>query len=179
MSKIDNIHNPYQQALALEGKRNCPVCKTIKPLEEWYPNNLSRCKTCDRIRGKSKYQRKAAKHISSVENFLKYKLTNSYAKKTVEHTITHEDLISQYNKQDGKCYYSGRTLTIEMRTKCLDSLSIDRVDSTKGYTPDNIVLCCSIINIMKLNTPKTEFLKLCKDITDHQSQLECPTGLPA
>jgi hypothetical protein len=34
---------------------------------------------------------------------------------------------------------------------------IDRVDSTKGYTPDNVVSCCKICNTAKSNLPLAEF----------------------
>ena len=34
---------------------------------------------------------------------------------------------------------------------------IDRVDSSKGYTLDNCVPCCSICNTMKLNYTLQEF----------------------
>ena len=171
-NKADHFKNPFQKKLELEGKRKCPVCKEIKLLQDWYPNNLSRCKICDKIKRQKHYQKVATKHVSSVENFLKYKLGNCSQKKNVLITITHKDLIDQYNLQNGKCFYSGRPLAIEMRTKSLDSLSIDRVDSSKGYTPDNIVLCCSIINIMKLDTPTNEFIKICQDIVNHQYLVE-------
>ena len=168
--KKDNVKS-FQNLLALENKRRCPACKEVKHFDLWYPNNPGRCKECDRKNQQSKYERKVKTHLSSVDNFLKYKLANSLQRKNTINTLTHQDLINQYELQNGKCYYSGRPLVIAMRTKSLDSLSIDRVDSTKGYTPDNIVLCCSIINIMKLDTTKEQFIKLCKDITLHQSLL--------
>lgn len=165
--KKDDVKS-FQNLLALENKRRCPVCKEIKHFNEWYSNNLSRCKSCDKLKHKSTYEKTVNKHLSSVENFLKYKLANSTQRKNTENTLTIHDLLNQYEIQNGKCYYSGRTLAIEMRTKSLDSLSIDRVDSSKGYTPDNIVLCCSIINIMKLDTSKEEFIKLCEEVTINQ-----------
>ena len=35
---------------------------------------------------------------------------------------------------------------------------IDRIDSTEGYTVDNVVPCCKVCNWMKSNMTKTEFL---------------------
>lgn len=169
--KKDNVKS-FQNLLALENKRRCPVCKEIKHLNDWYSNNLSRCKVCDKAKKQSSYEKTVNKHLSSVENFLKYKLTNCSQKKNVNITITLDDLLNQYESQKGKCYYSGRPLEIALRTKSLNSLSIDRIDSSKGYNPDNIVLCCSIINIMKLDTPEDEFINLCRDVVNHQSLQE-------
>lgn len=38
-----------------------------------------------------------------------------------------------------------------------NSLSIDRIDSTKGYTYDNVVLCRSVCNLIKNDLPMDEF----------------------
>jgi hypothetical protein len=41
-------------------------------------------------------------------------------------------------------------------------MSVDRVDSNKGYVKDNIVLCCSIINSMKNTLSTEEFFSIIK-----------------
>ena len=41
---------------------------------------------------------------------------------------------------------------------------MDRVDSTKGYTEENCVTCCTICNIAKKDMPYKEFLQLVKRI---------------
>lgn len=50
------------------------------------------------------------------------------------------------------------------------NVSIDRVDSTVGYTKDNIVLCCDSINSMKNSMPKEFFIELCRNIVSHQER---------
>lgn len=42
----------------------------------------------------------------------------------------------------------------------LNSLSIDRIDTEKGYTRDNIVLVSSIVNSMKNDLSEIEFFKV-------------------
>lgn len=49
-------------------------------------------------------------------------------------------------------------------------VSIDRIDSTKGYTKDNTQLVCDIVNRMKLDLPMNEFVILCKIIYDEQNR---------
>ena len=45
---------------------------------------------------------------------------------------------------------------------------IDRVDSTKGYTKDNVVSCCRSCNMAKAELTVTEFFKHIKQIYDFQ-----------
>lgn len=47
------------------------------------------------------------------------------------------------------------------------NVSIDRVDSTKGYTKNNIQLVCSIINKMKLDMTIKELTYYCSKILTH------------
>ena len=50
------------------------------------------------------------------------------------------------------------------------SLSIDQVDPAKGYTADNVVLCLSVVNVMKWNSSTDEFLQLCQAVAAHMTQ---------
>ena len=44
------------------------------------------------------------------------------------------------------------------------NLSIDRIDSSKGYTKDNIQLVCSAANMMKGYMEYNELIQFCKAI---------------
>jgi dUTP pyrophosphatase len=73
-------------------------------------------------------------------------------------TLTVNDLRAQYESQNGLCFYTGIPLQLastknwkDQNQADLDTLSVDRVDSTKGYEVGNIVLCCNAINRMKGN----------------------------
>lgn len=48
---------------------------------------------------------------------------------------------------------------------------IDRVDSSKGYTPDNVVSCCLTCNHMKLDHSREDFLAHIERILNHQQSL--------
>lgn len=73
-------------------------------------------------------------------------------------TITIEDLKAQWEKQDCRDYYTG------LEVEDLLKLSVDRIDSNKGYTPDNIVLTDYRINIMKNDLSVEEFKDLISKI---------------
>lgn len=53
------------------------------------------------------------------------------------------------------CFYCGD----EIRT-----IGLDRIDNSKGYTPDNIAPCCLTCNRMKMTMGQKEFVQQCKKI---------------
>lgn len=71
-------------------------------------------------------------------------------------------LIELWYKQNGKCYYTGVDMVLKDYSKNIDNaMTIDRIDSTKGYTKDNVRLCCSIINKIKQNLSIDELFTWC------------------
>ena len=68
------------------------------------------------------------------------------------------------------CKYSGVLLDIDNTNGDNDNrinintLSIDRLDSSKGYTKDNVVLVTAIVNSMKNDLSENEFIKIIKKI---------------
>jgi hypothetical protein len=83
--------------------------------------------------------------------------------------LTLDDLLEQWNKQNGKCIYSGVTLTNPISTRNyynnpICTASLDRVDSSKGYTKDNIQFISYSMNYMKNNMTHEQTIDLCKII---------------
>lgn len=69
-------------------------------------------------------------------------------------TISALDLAAMHTSQEGCCYYTGLTYqmaapTNSFRTQPPLTVSVDRVDSTKGYELGNVVLCCWFVNCAK------------------------------
>lgn len=58
------------------------------------------------------------------------------------------------------CYYCGESPgnSLVYHGKTITYQGIDRKDNTKGYTPDNVVPCCIVCNIMKKATSHDDFL---------------------
>jgi hypothetical protein len=160
----------FQNILKISGERKCPRCNETKKLDtEWYNNNLSRCIKCEKELGKIKHKENQKKEILSLDAFINKKIKESKQRKNIESIITTEEVVDVFNKQNGKCYYTNYPLEISHRNKTPYSLSIDRIDSNKGYTIDNIVLCCSIVNRMKMDDDVNHFIQLCKDISHKHS----------
>ena len=63
--------------------------------------------------------------------------------------LTVEDLKIQWKKQRGKCWWLGIPISLEYLfvVNSPFAVSVDRVDSSGGYTPDNIVLTTRFSNL--------------------------------
>lgn len=76
-----------------------------------------------------------------------------------------------WEMQGGKCAVSGapmqHTPTDSAGRRCNDyAASLDRVDSSKGYTPDNVRLVCWFVNDMKGDRSDAEFLSLIRLVNE-------------
>lgn len=67
-----------------------------------------------------------------------------------------------WDAQGGVCVYTG--MKMELQPNTLLSVSVERIDSSIGYTPDNTVLCCNAINRMKSDLDAQTFVDLCRSV---------------
>lgn len=118
----------------------------------------SRCKKCDCEDHKHRYGASYKTRATTLFNSAKSRSIS----RNIPFSITKQDIVRQYETQNGKCYYSGRDLSPVAGDE--NVMSIDRIDPAIGYTPQNIVVCCWRINKMKNDFPSNDFLSLCKDI---------------
>lgn len=106
----------------------------------------------------SKDQRTFTKKCRTEANYtsyLKHLLISCKTRKS-GCTLTLDDLLNQYHKQNGLCAICGVQMAHKQRT--LFSISIDRIDNTLGYTPDNIQLVTKCMNLGR-NTASIEEIK--------------------
>lgn len=79
-----------------------------------------------------------------------------------------EDVLGLYLDQGGRCALSGVRMTFEESVrvgKDWTAPSIDRIDSSRNYTLDNVHLVCVAVNIMKNELPMGEFVTWCAKVT--------------
>lgn len=69
--------------------------------------------------------------------------------------MTDELLFELYQRQGGRCFYTGRPLVLGPNSR--ETLSLDRRDSAQGYVPDNCVFCTHQTNLMKHELTIQEF----------------------
>lgn len=118
------------------------------------------CRECRKKQYRD-YSRKRL--MSSKESYFKSVLNstkNRCIKNGREFEITVEQMVDLFEKQNGKCALTGMDLIIKMDKKNRhDTVSIDRIDSDKGYTLDNVQLICYAINRFKSNMPDNMFME--------------------
>jgi len=104
------------------------------------------------------------------ESFRQAKKSAKYQKK--EFNISIEDIRSLWESQKGICPYTG----IQMELSCykkhkLNSASLDRIDSSKGYINGNIEFVCLFINLGKNGFEKPDVKDFLKRIVTYRSLL--------
>jgi hypothetical protein len=85
--------------------------------------------------------------------------------KGLEFKLTTEFLKKLWDKQEGKCNYSGYPLG--NIGDGFYSPSIDRIDNAIGYIESNVQWVCWGVNNMKCDTDEAFFLQTCKLIGEH------------
>ena len=80
----------------------------------------------------------------------------------IEISIDIKDMWEQYLVQDKICSLSGISLNLRKGIRDIGNCSLDRIDSGRGYSKDNIQWVFKIINSMKREYPEWYFLLICK-----------------
>lgn len=82
----------------------------------------------------------------------------SAKKRKLEWSLTLKDIEKMLKDQNGRCYYTGLPLVLGPNSRY--TISLDRSDSTQGYTLSNVVLCCTFVNLAKLDMTVSEFREM-------------------
>ena len=86
-----------------------------------------------------------------------------YKKQAERHKREFTLTINHFNQHwQAKCYYCNSKLK---------EVGFDRIDSSKGYTPENVLPCCTLCNLMKRHMKPDEFIAHCKTISAHHFPL--------
>lgn len=86
-------------------------------------------------------------------------MTKKRLGKFIEVEINENDLEDLWNKQNGKCYWLNIDLKLDWLYKKWHPLapSVDRLDESKGYEKNNIVICARITNLGRLKYDINKF----------------------
>jgi hypothetical protein len=113
-----------------------------------HTNSNIKCNLC------ASWHQKRAREKDPIKFLLKDAKQHS-KQKNREFSITLDDLLEKLVVQDNKCALSSIEFSKENKP------SLDRIDSSKGYTKDNIQLVLKEVNIMKSNFNQDYFIHLC------------------
>lgn len=132
------------QKIEKQFSKNCASCMQNLPLELFHKNSQQKsghscyCINCTKSKNQQKYKKATKNHFWKLEQTLKASKERA-ARKNLEHTLTLDDLQNLYPK-DNICPILGITLSWGFPKDT--SPSLDRIDTSKGYTYEN----CQIIS---------------------------------
>lgn len=188
-----NIYNSTRakekwDSIIEKGEMQCSRCKEVKPLKEYrlarsfdiekrgYLFYASHCNLCDSSRA-ADYKNKKIETIEGKVDFLMNNLNRRVRDRDLECDVDKEFILNLWQKQEGKCFYTGVEMELGKHKEKKDFynanfnvISIDRFDSSKGYTKDNTILCCWGVNKMKQEMSYEELLKWCSLILDKHNK---------
>ena len=93
------------------------------------------------------------------------KLKNTALERGLDFNISYEDCWNLYLKQNRECALTGLPIHFGQPNRA----SLDRIDSLKGYTIDNVQWIYAKINFMKSSLPQKEFIELCSLVNKNDS----------
>jgi len=94
-----------------------------------------------------------------------------------EFLLVDQNLFDLWEKQQGLCAYT--KLPLLAAANQLNTVSLDRVDSSIGYVVGNIQLVCAAINKMKQEYPEEVFILLCHSVAQNNELSDSPESLTA
>lgn len=153
------------------GLKICARCEEAKELTDFHQNaklkdgRNSYCISCSSELTKGYHSRSPEDRLSLSLNTSRV----SARSRGLVHEINVSDLIQLWEQQQGCCYYTGFQMVYDGGGGPR-SVSLDRVDSSKGYTKANVVLCCVYVNRMKNDQPTDEFVNWCQSVVDHHEK---------
>lgn len=85
--------------------------------------------------------------------------------------IGRDDLIQMYLDQKGRCALTGAPLVPEFGIAKKNNMrpSVDRIDSSLNYTLDNVHIVAAIVNIMKNDMTRDQFVMWCRRVVEHEA----------
>lgn len=173
---------PVHARLLVSQKQTCKACCTEKSLHDFYANGCfadgvkkyrTTCKTCVLASSKEKnsqnYRTKSERRSSSPKNFISGILNHATRRKTnLGFDLDIIYLVGMYERQQGRCALSGVEMTYRAGSGRVDTnISIDRIDSAKGYVRGNVQFVCDIVNRMKQDLSEDMMRTWCRRVLEH------------
>lgn len=140
--------------------KHCSKCGVLKPLSEFHKNknfpdgHQYKCKECARQTAREHHQANREKHTEQMREYKKtlagksaFKAARARirAKKLdADGIILAEDVFTQYERQEGKCFYCGKIVGLEFH---LDH----KIPLSRGGSNNlsNVVITCAWCNLHK------------------------------
>lgn len=141
----------------------CRSCEA-KIAKEYRKNNPDKI-----VKIKKKYR---DNHYGTIKHHVQEKISTWRKTSCVPSDLTVNYLIELYNNQNGLCYYSGENMVFGWVDGKIhhNSLSLDKLDPSKGYVQGNVVWCKYLINTMKTDLTEFEFYSMLSKILEIKNE---------
>lgn len=171
--RVEETKKLYQNNKEFRDKqlRNAKLRRQKMSIEE---KNLEKNKRKVYSKVYAKKQQSKLEVTGDYKVFLQWKRRKVKASargRNIEFNLSKEFLYELYEKQKGACYYTGKRMNLTIYSgimpnrenieKFKDYLTIDRLNSSKGYVKGNVVLCTLKVNTAKGSLNYDEFVQIC------------------
>jgi hypothetical protein len=168
------------QVVSLEGKRNkryywncicsCGNKKTVASNHL----TLGRIQSCgcfwdESLKILAKNRRTGSKNISG-QYFST--IRKNARTRNIEFAVSVDDLQNLLDNQKFKCSLTNIDLIMELQDSKLNTASLDRIDSSKGYIISNLHWVHKDVNKMKMDLPLKRFIEMCKLISENNTNVK-------
>jgi len=167
--------------------KNCPRCADIYPRTPEFFHRAARshdglrseCKIChtgDVIAHTDPVKRAAYKKENAVrlgqytrkwqsnhwaKNILTNSRTGTWRRGLAKVDVTEADILAIFDAQKGRCHWFGIPMLPTDAHRDPQRPSLDRLDNSRGYHRDNVVLCCAAANIGRSSASAERFAEFC------------------
>lgn len=154
---------------------NPPTCTIHNEIAVWHKNKAREkggqwaCKTCARLKSRGLKRKWKTGHINPFEYNIKKHFTLAKCnsnKINRPFTITFEEVLCLWEIQNGLCNICQRPMEYIPGSNCRNprKVTMDRIDSSGGYTPENVQLLCDQCNRAKQDLTIDELIGFAKGI---------------
>src|SRR5687767_13093228 len=165
----------------MEIMKICKKCNQSKSLNQFRTRikdgksyRRGTCRACEYLESKKYFQqpgvRKRIVDKQRSKDPIRFWITSR--KNCWKGSLTTQYLIDLWNKQEGKCYYTGEVLIPEggrgTNKPAQNSASLDKLNPELGYIEGNVAWCSFRLNTMKGNATEEQFFATLQVILDHR-----------
>jgi hypothetical protein len=135
--------------------------------------NSKGSRKCKRCVSKLPRKKRESKYFKDIPFRYWISVVNSAKKRSLVFNITIEQAYDLYLKQNKRCKLTDLEIrfdTSKLKNHYFNSASLDRIDSSRGYTLDNIQWVHKDVNKMKSNLSSERFFELCALVTKNNQE---------
>jgi hypothetical protein len=146
----------------------CHLCKKQKEIIS--PLLRKTTKSCGCVKTKQNKESPHWKGFGDISKENYNKIVNNAKRRKINFNISIEELWNLFLKQNKCCSLTGKELKFGRYRRNEITASLDRIDSSKGYTIDNVQWVHKDVNMMKYTFSTEYLLELCNNIINYKKE---------